>query len=196
MYLNEKNKLNQISKMINIFSALIGSLLFLELVFVVALLKPFKEPYLIRDFWCNVLENFSNPSKIVAVIFFSLCINTFLEISWEKRYYGKLLEQVNDPDLVLEFYLSKISMCYTCFFMTLFLLLIIERIAQFLIRIARLLEFELMCRHAILTKEDGTQVSNTTVVLSLQDIANYFDQASRRKTLDIYAKRQNSWRTY
>lgn len=162
--------------MINIFSAFIGSLLFVELVFVVALLKPFKEPYLIRNFWCKILENFSNPSKISAVIFFALSMNTFLEISWEHSFYRKLLDQVNDPNLVLEFYLSEISMCYTCYFVALFLLLIIERIAQFHIRIARLLEFELMCRHAILTKEDS-EASNKIVVLSLQEITNRYNYA-------------------
>lgn len=165
--------------MMNVFSAVIGSLLFMELVIGVALLKPFKEPYLIRDFWCKFLENTTNPSKISAVILSSLFLNTFLEITWEKRYYEKLLKLVNEPDISMEFYLSKISMCYTCFFMALFLLLVIERIAQFLIRIARLLEFELMCRHAILTKEE--QFSNTTVVLSLSKIVSRFNKIKSHK---------------
>lgn len=156
--------------MINIFSFFIGILLYVELVTVVVLLKPYKEPYIIRDFWCSFLEKFGEPSIVVAVVFFSLIVNTFMEFFWERIYYDNLLKQVNDPNLVLEFYWSKMSMCYTCFFMALFLYILIERLAQFLIRIARLLEFELMCRHAILMKDYDHE--SITFILSQQKIRN------------------------
>lgn len=156
--------------MINIFSTIIGIILFSELLFVIALLKPVKEPYYIRDLWYHLQDNASIPSKIVGVVVFSLFVNTFMDMSWEKSHHGNLLAEVKDANLVLEFYLCKMSMSYTCFFIVLFLFMLIERIVQTIIIIARLLEFELMCRHAILTRENATQVYRTVIVLK-----NLFD---------------------
>lgn len=142
--------------MINIFSACIGSFIFLELITLVALLKPIREPYIIRDYWCKLQVNSCYPHNIILGFSIALLINSMLEIMWEKSYYSFTVDSVKNSELVWHFYSSKLSMCYTCFFLALYLLILIERIIQFLITIARLLEFELMCRHAILTKENGT----------------------------------------
>lgn len=155
--------------MINIFSTIIGSVLYCQLICVLALLKPIKEPYYIRNVWCNFQETHL-PPKILGIFLFALFLNTFMDMSWEKTYHGNLLAEVEDPDLVMEFYVCKIAMSYTCFFVVVFLLILIERISATLITIARLLEFELMCRHAILTRENATQVYRTVLVLT-----NLFD---------------------
>lgn len=168
--------------MINIFSAFIGILLFVEIVFVVALLKPVAEPYVIRDVWCKLLESINNPSRMLVLLLLLMFCNTFLELSYEKKSYAHLLDDVKDNQLILEFYLCKVSICYTCFFIGLYLLMLIERIVHFLVTIARLLEFELMCRHAILTREDVTQMSNTTIVLT-----NLYNG-----TINLHAKRKSA----
>lgn len=151
--------------MMNIFSAIFGVIIFLEIVSVIALLKPFREPYYIRDVWFHLQDTY-HPPKVLGILIFSLFLNTIMEISWEKFHYRCLLYEVNDPGLILEFYLSKTSICYTCFLMTLYLLVLIERIIQYLIMIARLLEFELMCRHAILSRDFTTKHSTTTLFLT------------------------------
>lgn len=155
---NIDNKFNL--KMINFFSVFVATVLFTELFLVIALLKPLKEPYFVRDFWHWLQEHkMLHPLKIIPFLLILLIINTFLEISWENNFYANLLNEVTDSTLILDFYLSIVSISWTCLIMALYLILLIERLTQFLITIARLLEFELMCRHAILTKDDGTQVS-------------------------------------
>lgn len=146
--------------MINIFSAFTGILIFLELVLLVALLKPFKEPYFIRDVWCKLQENDHFSSNILMIASLSLFINAFLEVTWEKLYYYSVLNNCKNSDLVWGFYFSEITICYTCFFVAVYLLLLVERVSQFLITLARMLDYELMCRHAILSKDMDSEILN------------------------------------
>jgi hypothetical protein len=169
--------------MINVFSAIVGIVLFLEVIIVVALLKPVKEPYYIRNVWCNLQENSFNPSKLLGTLVFCLFLNTFMDMSWETNYYKDLLIDVDDGDLVLEFYFSKMSMCYLCFFIVLFLFVLIERTVQSLSIIARLLEFELMCRHAILSRDSATQTFRTMFMLSnIYEVVRNYERVKRIHT--------------
>lgn len=152
--------------MINIFSAFTGIIIFLELVLLVALLKPFKEPYFIRDVWCKLQENDHFSSNILMIATLSLFINAFLEVTWKKLYYYSILNSCKNSDLVWDFYFSEITICYTCFFVAVYLLLLIERVSQFLITLARMLDYELMCRHAILSK-DMDSGSTKSMMLTL-----------------------------
>lgn len=145
--------------MINIFSAFMGTILFVEILSVLALLKPIKEPYIIRDLWCKFEGNYY--VNIICSIIFLLSINTFFEISWENGFYQQLLWNNKGSPMISEFYKSKMSMCFTCFFMAVYLIILIDRLIHILTMIARLLEFELMCRYAILTREP-TQVTMTS----------------------------------
>lgn len=151
-------------KMINIFSICIGIILFAEVLLLVALLKPVRDPSCIRDFWAKFQERCISQTKVLISLFSFLLLNTAMEIAWENQHHNEILQQVSNSGLVLEFYSSKISLCYTCFLMAVYILLLIERLTAFLLRIARLLEFELMCRHAILTRDNATQMSNATIV--------------------------------
>lgn len=152
--------------MINVFSIIIGFVLYTQVMFVIALLKPISEPYLIRDFYCKAVNYFNESSEFL--IFSTICLigNTLLEISFNRLYYYSMLRTSQDIEkgLIEEFRFSQISMSFTCFMMALYLLVTIERIFELLTKIARLLEFELMCRHAILTKEEEANVRNATVV--------------------------------
>lgn len=137
--------------MINIFSIVIASIIFAEILIVFALIKPVKQPGNLRDFWCSILDKINHPEKVVAFILSMLFMNTMMQISWEKSCYKDLLIKVNDPDLELKFIVSKISLCYTLFVVVVFLFITIERLFQYLLTVARLLEFELMCRHSIMS---------------------------------------------
>lgn len=139
-----------------------GMTLFVELFIVLAILKPFQDPCTIRDLWAQFQEQCISQVKAYTVILFFMLLNAGMEISWENVHHHHLLEEVGDSELILEFYSCKISLCYTCFFMTLFILFLIERLTFFIVMIARLLEFEFMCRYAILTKDIATQMSSTT----------------------------------
>lgn len=139
--------------MINIFSTFMGILLFIELLIFLSLLKPIREPYFFRDCWYKLQESSASPVRIFMGITLSLFFSAFFDITYEKYYYGDLLNSVNDQNLIFEFYMSKISTCYICLLMALYLLILIERLTQFLILVAKLLEFELMCRHTILIIE-------------------------------------------
>lgn len=152
--------------MINVFSTLLGTVIYMELVFIVVLLKPLKEPYFIRDCWCKVQENIHFPSNLILIFTILLIANTSLEIAWEYNYNAKLLNNTNNSEIIWNFYLTKMSISFTCSLIALYMLIVIERVTQFLIIIARLLDFELMCRHAILTRDDSSQKSNTTVAYS------------------------------
>lgn len=156
--------------MMNIFSIFVGTLIFFEVAFILALLKPFKEPYFIRDFWCNIQENSNNASKAAVVLLLFMMFNTLLEIFSDKKYYDSLLNRIKDERLILNFYLSKMTVSYICLFMSFYLLILIERLTHFFITIARLLEFELMCRHAILTRESAQESSSSTILTTKDDL--------------------------
>lgn len=152
--------------MINIFSAFIGTLLFSELIILMSLLKPLREPYFFRDWWLRLQKSSTSPARVFMGIILSLFFTSFLEITYEKLYYRSLLNDVDNQNLVYQFYISKISTGYICFSMAIYLLILIERIIEFLTVVARLLEFELMCRHAILMKEQTlNQLSSYTVAI-------------------------------
>lgn len=151
--------------MIGVSRMFTGTFLFVELVAVIALLKPFQQPCYLRDYWCKFKQKFPQPPKIVALLVSISFISTVVDICLDIQAHYLLLQDVN-TDLALEFYVSKISLCYSCFIMQSYLLFLIEWLVHFSIRIARLLEFELMCRHAVLTKDETTQVTYTAVVNS------------------------------
>lgn len=153
--------------MINLFSIIIGTSLFLELAIIVALLKPVRQPGALRDLWCDFKKRFAYPTKIIVLLMGVLFLSTLLEISWESTNHHRALLHSPNAHLILQFYASKISLCYICFFMEIYLIFVINWIAEFTIRVARLLEFELMCRHAVLTRDENIQqVSNTAIVLT------------------------------
>lgn len=141
-----------------------GTLTYIELVLIMFLLLPFREPYFIRDWSIRLQKGFLCPTSIMFSLMVILLINVFLEILYERTYYSSLLAQVGDKNLSFEFYMSKITACYACFLNAVYLLVLAERITNFLVLIARLLEFELMCRYAILTQESGpTGLSYSTL---------------------------------
>lgn len=174
--------------MINIFSFAISIILFTELVIIIALLKPLIEPYHIRDLWLKAQKtSYSYPSRILGGALFGLFLNAFLDISWEKNYHVNILDQVKDMNLVLEFYGSKLSMSYTCLFFVLFLFMLIERILQNLFIIARLLEFELMCRHAILTRDTTSQAQQKVLILT-----NLYETVNGKRNSETLRVHDNS----
>lgn len=152
--------------MINIFSTFLGIVIFTEAAFVVALLKPLKEPYFIRDQWCKLQENFKFPSNILNLFIVTFFINGILELLWEISVNKPLLDNAKNPCVVLNFYLSKSFVSLVCYTIAFYLLLLIERISKFLVVMARLLDFELMCRYAILSRSDDPRESTTTIIIA------------------------------
>lgn len=139
--------------MINVATLIIGILLFIQSVCIVSLLRPIKEPYDIRTLWFSIQEKFCIKEIAVLVISFLTGVS-ILDIFLEELYYEKLLNDVQDPELTYQFYLSKVTMCVLCGLITVYQFVLIERLAAYLTVIARLLEFELMCRHTILCQND------------------------------------------
>lgn len=148
--------------MINIHSVFTSLTLYIEIICIVSLLKPIKEPYDLRNYWYRLQGYTEDPVHIFVVALAILFINSSLEFSKEKSRYTVLLKQIRNPNLLFEFYMTKITVCYIYFVLTVYLFVIIERLIQFLLIIARLLEFELMCRYGILTQD--TQTNNTIVM--------------------------------
>lgn len=172
--------------MINLISVILGTTLFTETVIVIALLKPFQQPCFLRDVWCVFKARYSHPPKIIALLLTFLFLLTLLEVCWESSEHRYILSEVHNTRLVLKFYSTKISLCYTCFFMQAYLLFLIEWLAEFTITVARLLEFEVMCRHAVLTRDDCTQVSHATLVMTNLHEATY----NLINTSDTYLKKE------
>lgn len=139
----------------------------MELAIIMALLRPIQQPGALRDLYCDFKKKFAYPTKIIVLLMAILFVSTLLEISWESTNHHRALANSHDAHLIIQFYVSKISLCYICFFMEIYLIFVIEWIAEFTIRVARLLEFELMCRHAVLTRDDtAAQISNTALVMA------------------------------
>lgn len=148
--------------MINIFSVVLSMFMVVELISLIVLLKPIKEPRYIRDLWCNSQGQFN--SIAIPIIVFMLLANTLFGCLWESLHYEKLLNENPESALVYEFRKSNILIFMVCLVLCIFLLVVIERLVNFLTVIARLIEFELMCRHAILTR-DPTEMT----IFSLKD---------------------------
>lgn len=152
--------------MINIFAIVIGGCIFVELVIIISLLKPIKEPYCIRDYWCKFQGITKYEKKVLSVFILSLTVTNFLELFSESYFHSALLKNIDDQNLKWEFYKSKFYISFITFFVPIYLLLLIERITLFFITVARLLDFELMCRYAILNKkEDSTFMKNKISML-------------------------------
>lgn len=152
--------------MINIFSTFLGIVIFTETAFVVALLRPLKEPYFIRDCWCKLQENYNFLSNIFSFFLTTFFINSVLEFLWEIGVYKSILRNTKNPWLVLHFYLSKSFVSLVCYIVAFYLLVLIEMITKFLIVMARLLDFELMCRYAILCRSEDPGESTTTLIIA------------------------------
>lgn len=154
--------------MMNIFSILYGILIFFEVIILVLLLKPVRQPYYIRNCWKQLQEKIVNPtnafSLLILVVTIVVTVSSFFEMEFEKKCYGALLQEVNDIDLEYNFYVSKVSLSYAGCIVVVYLLIVIHRVTELLIVIARLLEFELMCRHAILSKDINQDIAVTTSV--------------------------------
>lgn len=152
--------------MINIFSGIFGIVIFFEVIFLVLLLKPVRQPFYIRNYWKQLQEKLVNPTNAFSFLIFAVItavtVNSFFELEFEKRYYGKLLQEVNDIDLEYNFYVSKVSLSSAGCIVVVYLLILIHRVTELLIVIARLLEFELMCRHAILSIDINHDIAITT----------------------------------
>lgn len=141
----------------NIFSVLYGIVIFCEVIFLVLLLKPVRQPYYIRNCWKQLQEKIVNPTNafsfLIFVVTIVVTVTSFFEMKFEEQVYGELLREVNDIDLEYNFYVSKMSLSSAGCIVVVYLLVVIHRVTELLIVIARLLEFELMCRHAILSKD-------------------------------------------
>lgn len=143
--------------MMNIFTVLFGIVIFIEVIVLVLLLKPVRQPFYIRNYWKQLQERLVNHTNAFSFLIFAVIsavtLNSFFEIEFEKRYYGELLREVNDIDLEYDLYITKVSLSSVGCIVVVYLLIVIHRVTELLIVIARLLEFELMCRHAILFKD-------------------------------------------
>lgn len=152
----------------SIFSVLYGIVIFCEVIFLVLLLKPVRQPYYIRNCWKQLQEKIVNPTNafsfLIFVVTIVVTVTSLIEMKIEKQYYGKLLQEVNDIDLEYNFYISKISLSSAGCIVVVYLLIVIHRVTELLIVIARLLEFELMCRHAILSKDINEDIAITNSV--------------------------------
>lgn len=137
---------------INIFSLFSGITLFCELVFVIALLKPFKEPHIIRDGIINLRKqgHFTVISFDIILLFF---IITVTGIFWEILQFKSFFKSNTQVELINVFYKTVTTVHLVCFIINVFVLFLMERILKMICFIARLLEFELMCRYAMLTRE-------------------------------------------
>lgn len=149
--------------MINIFATILGCFLFVELVILISLLKPIKEPYYIRDYWCKVQTGTNYEKYFILVSILSLLLTNFLEMFYENYFYSKLLTSTDDKTLNREFYKSNFFISLITFFIPIYLLILIERITLFLITVARLLDFELMCRYAILNEKEDSTFTKTKI---------------------------------
>lgn len=152
----------------NIFSVLYGILIFFEVIIVILLLKPVRQPYYVRNCWKRLQDKIVNPTNAFTFLIFVVAmfatVTSFFEMELEKKCYGKLLQEVNDIDLEYNFYVSKVSLSSAGCIVVVYLLIVIHRVTELLIVIARLLEFELMCRHAILSKDVPQDIAGTTSV--------------------------------
>lgn len=140
----------------------------------VALLKPFQEPCYLRDYWARFKQKYSQSPKTVLFFISLVFLSTALEIGVDIKERRRLFKDV-DSSLVFEYYGSKVSLCGTCFVMQAYLIVLIVWLVHFSIKVARLLEFELMCRHAVLTKDEGTEIPNNPVVM-----INWLDPRNER----------------
>lgn len=160
--------------MIALFRSFLATTLFIEVAIVVALLKPFQQPCFIRDYWYKFKHRHSQtPQVVMFLVTLVTFMSTVLELCVQRSQNISILKGV-DTKLVLEFCASKMSLCYSCFFMQAYLIFLIGWLVHFSIRVARLLEFELMCRHAILKKEEFTEVSATAVIMT--NVLEYTDR--------------------
>lgn len=162
------NSLTKLSNMMNIFSVLYGFVIFSEVIFLVLLLKPVRQPYYIRNCWKQLQDKIVNPTNAFSFLIFVVAIvvtvSSFFEMEFVKQSYGELLQEVDDIDLEYKFYVSKVSLSSAGCIVVVYLLIVIHRVTELLIVIARLLEFELMCRHAILSKDINQDIAITTSV--------------------------------
>lgn len=153
--------------MMNIFSILYGTVIFFEVIFLVLLLKPVRQPYHIRNCWKQLQDKIVNPTDAFYCLIFVVAIvatgSSFFQMKFETTCYRELLQEVNDVDLEYNFYISKVSLSFAGCIIVVYLLIVIHRVTELLIVIARLLEFELMCRHAILSKDINQDIATTYV---------------------------------
>lgn len=151
--------------MMNVFSVLYGTIIFFEVIFLVLLLKPITQPYYVRNCWTQLQEKKVNPTSAFTFLIFVIAIvvtaSSFFEMEFEKMCYKELLQEVNDIELEHNFYISKFALSSTGCIIVVYLLIVIHRVTELVILIARLLEFELMCRHAILSKDINQDVTTT-----------------------------------
>lgn len=167
--------------MFNLFRSLHGIFLFFEVVVVVALLKPVREPCIVRDSWIVIINFCKGEYRLFLYVILVLSTNVFLDLCFEDAFYKSFLENVADTDVVLIYRESKDLLSYFCFYMAIFLLIIIERIARLLITVARLLEFELMCRYSILTGEPQQSSFNKNTMVMLASIDSYTGVKAKRR---------------
>lgn len=155
--------------MINIFSVLYGTIIFSEVILLVLLLKPVRQPYYVRNFWTQLQGKMINPTNafsfLILVVAVIVIVSSFSLMEFEKAWYKELLQEVNDINLERNFYISKVSLNSAGCIAVVYLLIVIHRVTELLILLARLLDFELMCRHAILSKESNLDVATTPTSL-------------------------------
>ena len=175
--------------MIGLFRLFLAISLFIELAIVVALLKPFREPLFIRDYWYRFKQKYSHaPQVMLFLITLATFMSAVLELCMQRTINKSMLTDV-DTKLVLEFCGSKVSLCYCCFFMQAYLIFLIGWLVDFSIRVARLLEYELMCRHAVLKKEELTEVSNANAPTIMTRVLDPFDVTDNLSDTNIVPTR-------
>lgn len=155
----------------NIFSVLYGTVIFFEVICLVLLLKPVRQPYYIRNCWKQLQEKIVNPTNafycLIFVVAIFATVSSFFQMKFDKTCYRELLQEVNDIDLEYNFYISKVSLSSVGCIIVVYLLIVIHRVTELLIVIARLLEFELMCRHAILSKDINQDIATIPTYVPL-----------------------------
>lgn len=161
--------------MINVFNIFVGVSMYMEFLIVTALLKPVREPRGIRDTWYGLLKSGISPTKATGVFVLSLSAGILLDLMWDVIFYHSILVDTDDETLVREFYVSKVLMCVTNFSTSLFLLALIMKLVQFLIVLSGMLEYEIMCRHAILKS------ANPSIITAVSEHMNLRSNVPRKE---------------
>lgn len=151
--------------MINAFNLFSGILILSQIILIMLLLKPIKEAGFTRDFWYKFKQNYTLPSNLMLILSLCLLFNLIFGIAWESNTHASLMKQVEEKELIRRFYVSEFAIGITCSFVSISLLILLEKIVYLTFKIAELLDFELMCRHAILSKNETARISNASIVL-------------------------------